>query len=257
MKKNAIWLFALSLVYASAHADQQDAQSILRAADAARNPAVPFSVVLDLTEYHSGKSVDADQLTVYSKRNLSSGAFNSLVQFVLPVRDAGKLILKNSNDLWVYDPNNKASIRISPEERLMGQASNGDVVTANYGDDYTATLEAQEDIQDGEKHTRHCFRLLLKAAGGDVTYDHLRIWIDRENSELVKGLFYSESGGLLKTVYYRKFADNLGVRMPTEFVITDGVDPSLVTVMDFSAYQKKDVPDSWFQRAFLQDFQPR
>ncbi|MGF6726225.1 hypothetical protein P3T43_005613 [Paraburkholderia sp. GAS41] len=255
MKSKALWLFALSLAYSSANADQ-DAQNIVKLADIGRNPTVPFSVVLDLTEYHNGKSVDADQLIVYSKKNPSSEAFDSLVQFVLPVRDAGKLILKNGNDLWVYDPNNKASIRISPQERLLGQASNGDVVTVNLSHDYKATLEAQEDIKDGEKQTRHCYRLLLNAAGGDVTYDHLRIWIDSTNNELVKGLFYAQSGGLLKTVYYRKFADNLGVRIPTEAVIIDGVDPNSVTVMDFSNYQKKEIPDTWFQRAFLQNFQP-
>jgi len=170
------------------------------------------------------------------------------VKFVLPARDAGKLILKNANDLWVYDPNNKASIRISPQERLLGQASNGDVVTANFSADYRATLEAEEDISDGEKKKRHCYRLLLKATAPDVTYDHLQVWIDSTSSELVKGAFFAESGGLLKTVYYRKFANNLGVRMPTEAVIIDGVDPGSVTVMAFSNYQPRNIPDTWFQR---------
>jgi hypothetical protein len=225
---------------------EPDAQAIVKASDQARNPAAPFSVTLDLTEYHGGKQIDANQLVVYSKKTVSGGSYSSLVQFVLPARDAGKLILKNANDLWVYDPNNKASIRISPQERLLGQASNGDVVTANFSADYRATVEAQEDISDGEKKMRHCYRLLLKAAVADVTYDHMQIWIDATSSELVKGAFFAESGGLLKTAYYRKFANNLGVRMPTEAVIIDGVD-----------YQSKHIPDTWFQRSFLQNFQSR
>jgi outer membrane lipoprotein-sorting protein len=236
---------------------EPDAQALVNAADQARNPATPFSVTLDLTQYHGGKQIDSNQLVVYSKKAASGGSYSSLVQFVLPARDAGKLILKNANDLWVYDPNNKASIRISPQERLLGQASNGDVVTANFSADYRATLEAQEDISDGEKKMRHCYRLLLKAAVADVTYDHMQIWIDSTSSELVKGAFFAESGGLLKTVYYRKFANNLGVRMPTEAVIIDGVDPGAVTVMDFSNYQNKNIPDTWFQRSFLQNFQLR
>ena len=56
--------------------------------------------------------------------------------------DTGKLMLKNGNDLWFYDPANQASVRISPDQRLLGQAANGDVVTSPFasGNDFTSPV---------------------------------------------------------------------------------------------------------------------
>ena len=126
-----------------------DAQAILAASDAVRNPGKPFGVTVTLVEYRAAKQTDGNTLTVYSKAETQSGQFRSLIRFVAPARDADKLMLKNGNDLWFFDPSSKASIRISPQQRLLGQASNGDVVTVNLAKDYTASLLAEEDAQDG------------------------------------------------------------------------------------------------------------
>ncbi|MFX8565881.1 outer membrane lipoprotein-sorting protein, partial [Acinetobacter baumannii] len=77
-------------------------------------------------------------LQVYSKEDTGSGKFRSLVRFVEPPRDENKLILQDGLIMWFYDPEAKSSIRLSPQQRLMGQASNGDVVTVNFARDYKA-----------------------------------------------------------------------------------------------------------------------
>ncbi|MDH3320917.1 MAG: outer membrane lipoprotein-sorting protein, partial [Betaproteobacteria bacterium] len=185
-----------------------------------------------------------------------SGQFNSLIRWVSPPRDAGKLMLKNGNELWFYDPANKASVRISPQQRLLGQAANGDVVTINLAKDYRARLAAEEDIQDGERKLRPCYKLALAAAAPDVTYHHVEMWIDRAGNRPVKARFYSESDRLLKTAYYRHFEPQLGAERPTETVIIDGLDPQWVTVMRYSDYGWREVPDAWLQRDYLPRFKP-
>ncbi len=232
------------------------AQDILAASDAIRNPGKPFGLTVTLLEYRNGKQSDSDALTVYSKADTNSGQFRSLIRFVAPARDANKLMLKNGNDLWFYDPSSKASIRISPQQRLLGQAANGDVVTVNLAKDYKADLLAEEDTQDGERQLRHCYKLALVATSVDVTYHHIEMWIDTGNSRPVKARFYSESGHHLKTAYYRHFQTELGVERPTETVIIDGLNPNWVTVMRYSNYAWRDVPDTWLQRDYLPRFKP-
>lgn len=233
-----------------------DAQRILAASDAVRNPGRPFSVTVVLTEFQAGKRVDGSTMVTYS-RTLEEGAqFASLVRFVAPARDAGKLMLKNGNDLWFFDPSTKASVRLSPQQRLMGQASNGDVVTVNLARDYRAALQAEEDVQDGERRNRRAYRLRLAAATPDATYGDIDLWVDAANSHPIKGLFYADSGRLLKTVYYRRFQQQLGAERPTELVIIDGVNPQSVTLMRLSDYAQKRIPVSWFQRDYLPRFQP-
>ncbi len=173
-----------------------------------------------------------------------------------PARDANKLMLKSGNDLWFYDPSNKASIRISPQQRLLGQAANGDVVTVNLAKDYQANLAAEEDMQDGERQTRRCYKLSLAAISADVTYHHIEIWIDTSNNHPIKARYYTESDRLLKTAYFRHYQKQLGQERPTETVIIDGLDPTWVTVLRLSDYAKREVPDSWLQRDYLPRFKP-
>lgn len=233
-----------------------DAQTILAASDAIRNPGKPFSLITTLIEYRQGRQTDSEELQVYSKASAVDGQFRSLIRFVAPARDAGKLMLKDGNELWFFDPSSQATIRISPRERLLGQAANGDVVTVNLARDYRAKLMGEEDVMDGERHMRHAYKLALAAISPDVTYDHIEMWIDVSSMRPIKSKFYAQSGGLLKTAYYRHFQPELGVARPTETVIIDGLDPNWITVMRFSDYAWRDVPDSWLQRAYLPRFAP-
>ena len=250
-------LLTLSLLLGSSPAwAAKSAEEILAASDAIRNPARPFSVTVTLTEFQAGKQVDTSTLTSYSRTQQTGGQFSSLIRFVLPARDAGKLMLKNGNDMWFYDPTNKASVRLSPQQRLLGQASNGDVATVNLAKDYKATLAGEEEVQDGERKTRKAHKLALTAANPDVTYASIEMWVDAENNRPIKARFFAESERLLKTVYYRKFQSQLGAERPTESVIIDGLNPQSVTLMRFSDYAARTIPETWMQRDYLPRFQP-
>lgn len=233
-----------------------DAQSILSASDAIRNPGRPFGLTTTLIEYHNGRQTDMDTLQIYAKAEAGTGQYRNLIRFVAPARDANKLMLKNGNDLWFYDPASQASVRISARQRLLGQAANGDVVTVNFATDYRAHLVDEEDVDDGDRVPRHCYKLALAAATDTVTYDSIEIWIDTGNSRPVKARFYAQSGDLLKTAYYRHYERQLDVERPTETVIIDGLDHQWVTIMRYSNYAWRDVPDSWLQRDYLSRFRP-
>lgn len=232
------------------------AQSVLAASDAIRNPEKSFGLTATLIEYRSGKQTDSNTLAIYSRADAGNGQFRSLMRFVAPARDSGKLMLKNGNDLWFYDPSSKSSIRLSPQQRLLGQAANGDVVTVNLARDYQATLAGEEDVTDGERQNRHCYKLTLAANTPEVTYHSLEMWVEQSSSRPVKARFFTESGRLLKTVYYRRYQKQLGVERPTETVIIDGLDPQWVTVMRYADYAWRDVPEAWLQRDYLPRFQP-
>jgi outer membrane lipoprotein-sorting protein len=232
------------------------ADQILAASDAIRNPGRPFSVTVTLTEFQGGKQVDTSTLVSYSRTEQVGGQFSSLIRFVQPARDSGKLMLKNGNDMWFYDPVSKASVRLSPQQRLLGQASNGDVATVNLARDYKATLASTESVQDGERKTRLAHKLMLTAAEPGVTYASIEMWVDAGSNQPIKARFFAESDRLLKTAYYRKYQRQLGVDRPTETVIIDGLSPQSVTLLRLSDYVDRPIPETWFQRDFLPRFQP-
>jgi outer membrane lipoprotein-sorting protein len=256
MKIGTLLVFTLLTVATGVSYGAPTAQAILAASDAVRNPDKPFGLTVTLVEYRNGKQTDSNTLNVYSKADANSGQFRSLIRFAAPARDMNKLMLKNGNDLWFFDPSSKASIRLSPQQRLLGQAANGDVVTVNLAKDYKAELAGEESVQDGERQTRKCYKLALAGAAPDVTYNRIEMWIDIATNRPVKARFYTESGQLLKTAYYRRYQPQLGLERPTEAIIIDGLDPNWVTVMRYSDYAYRDIPEAWLQRDYLPRFKP-
>jgi len=122
------YLFAslACLLIVSRTAGAQTATDIVAATDKIRNPQEPFRSTITLTEYVSGRERGHDTLAVFSKQDPATGQFRNLVQYVEPARDAGKRVLLDGRSLWFYDPASKTSVRISPQQRLIGQAAIGD-----------------------------------------------------------------------------------------------------------------------------------
>ena len=159
--------------------------------------------------------------------------------------------LFDNHDLWFYDPSSKASVRISPQQRLIGQASIGDVLTVNFVVDYAATLLGDETITDAERQQRQCWHLDLKAVTDTATYNRAEYWVEHGSFHPIKAKFYSDSGRLLKILYYRGYHEQLGAVRPSEAVIIDAVDSSLVTTIQFGDLRFQDIPEAWFQRDYL------
>lgn len=245
---------AIAVVVLPAQA-QVDAQALLTASDAIRNPQQPFRVTVTLTEFEKGQQVDSTTLTSYARVLESTGQFATLVRFDQPARDAGKLMLKNGKDLWFFDPGTKSSVRISPQQRLMGEASNGDVITVSFARDYKAALAGEETVNDGERKPRRSYKLQLTANSDDAAYASAELWVDAENRRPIKARFLADSGKLLKTAFYRRFQAQLGAERPTETVIIDGLDPQQVTIVRLSDFVARNIPTTWFQRDFLPRFQ--
>ena len=252
----AIWIVVITAQSVPAAVAAPSAQDILVASDAVRNPGQPFRVTITITEFEKGQQVDSSTLTSYARIIDAGGQFGSLVRFVQPARDTGKLMLKSGNDLWFFDPGTKASVRISPQQRLLGQASNGDVITVNFARDYKAIIAGEETVQDGERRQRRSIKLALTTRSEDAAYSSIELWVDAESNAPLKAKLFADSGRLLKTAYYRRYQAQMGAERPTETVIIDGLSPQSVTIVRFSDYSPRNMPVSWFQRDFLPRFQP-
>jgi len=251
-KPHAIGLAIAFLLAASAGAVRADtAQEIVAQSDRVRNPEQPFRASITLTEYVKGQEQNQDVLAVYSKMDPASHQYRNLVQYLGPPRDAGKRVLLGGGALWFYDPTSKTSVRISPQQRLVGQAAIGDVLTVNLAVDYKAALLGTESIEDAQHQQRQCWHLDLQAADDQATYARTEYWVEQGTYYPVKAKFYSDSGRILKIAYYRQLGQRLGRVRPNEVVIIDAVDTSLATIAAFRDSEFRDVPDVWFQRDYL------
>jgi len=230
------------------------AQTVIARSDAVRNPGKPFQMNIRLTEYVDGSERNQIILGVYSKVDEASGQFRNLVRYMEPPRDAGKTVLMNGTTMWFYDPASKTSVRISPQQRLLGQASEGDVVTVNLAKDYSAKLVGDangETLDDADHKPKKCWHVDLSPINDSAIYGRAEYWVEKGTYRPVKGKFYSDSGRLLKITYYHKYVEQLGAQRPSEIIIIDAVNSKLVTTMNTYGHKAREIPNSWYQRDFL------
>ena len=216
------FLFALLIAFPM-FAD--DATAILARVDATRNPLDSFSIDVQLTT-NTGES---SKFRVYGK-----GSDRSVVEFIAPATEKGKFLLMLRDAMWIYMPNTSRPIRISPLQRLMGQASNGDVARTSFTVDYNPTNVATED---------DAFVIDLVAKDPSIAYNKVRLWVDKKTSEPVRADFYVISGKLIKRAHYSE----RGMRVEIEDLLRAGNR----TTMSYANLTKRENPDKMFTKDSL------
>ena len=103
--------------------------------------------------------------------------------------------------MWVYLPDTSRPVRITPLERLSGDASNGDVARTNYSADYTPTIYATEKLGQTECHV-----LELTAKRKGATYQRILYWLRAEDARPVRAEFYLTSGKHIKSATFDDYA---------------------------------------------------
>ena len=216
-------------------------EEIIKEADKARGPGDSFSFELKVT---SQKPDRKDQ--IFKFEVLVKGIDKSLVKFTYPKRDKGKVMLMVGNNLWIYIPTSRNPIRISQQQRLIGQVSNGDVARTNFAGDYIPRLLREEELEG-----KLSYVLELKAKTKEVTYHRIIYWVQKDTLNPLKSEFYTISGKLLKTAYYQGYKKILGRERVTRLVIVDNLRKGQSSIMEYSNMEIKDFPDRIFQKSYL------
>ena len=234
-------LTVLVMVFSASFVGAIDAQYIIKEADKARAPGDSFSFELEVI---SKKPDRKDEISKF--KILVKGRDKSLVKFTYPKRDKGKVMLMVGNNLWIYIPTSRNPIRISQQQRLIGQVSNGDVVRTNFSQDYFASL-----LEEIELEGKNCYLLELIAKSNEVAYHRIIYWVEKGSFNPVKSEFYTISGKLLKSAYYQGYKDILGRERITQMVIADNLREGQTSIMEYSNMKIEEFPDHIFQKSYL------
>ena len=118
-----------------------DAQALLERSDSVRNGGDSFA----RAGQHPQLSKTARPTRSTPTRSSRRDSTRRYVEFLSP-REKGRHLLMLGDDMWVFLPDTSRPIRITPLERLSGQASNGDVARTHYALDYDATYLRGETV---------------------------------------------------------------------------------------------------------------
>lgn len=121
----------------------------------------------------------------------------ALARTTEPVRYQGEKILIASRAMWYAKPGLRRPVSISPQQRLVGEAANGDIAATQYARDYTPSYSGSEVI-DGQD----CHVLTLQAETPAATYESITYYLDKSSLMGVKADFRTASGVVFKTATF-------------------------------------------------------
>ena len=242
MKKTTIALAVAALTLGtSLFAAAPTAEQILTGIDKTRNGWSSYVVDIKISNFKQGKSVDGNAYQVFIK-----GADRTLVKFMSPI-DRGKSLLMLEQGMWLFLPTAGRPIRVTPLQRLSGNASNGDVAQTSLTANYTPKLAGEESIEG-----KPTWILELDSKKKSSTYQHVRLWIGKDDMLPVRAEFRLTSGKPSKRVDYVEYQKVAGGQtLLKRQVMYDLLRNDQKTVMEYGNYTQRDLPDSLFNQNSL------
>ncbi len=224
-----ILAFLLSLGMGQSLWAAESPDEILKKADEIRAPSNSYRMEVTV-ESSADKSLFRFELNI-------GGKDASLIRTLEPAREVGKNFLMLEEDMWAYIPNIKRSLRVALNQKLTGQASNGDISRMRWYGDYNAILES-EDAQS--------WQLLLSAKKQGLTYDKIRVWVNKSNYRPEKGEYLSTEAKPLKFVQFTEYKEISGALRPTRILIENAHKKDDFSVLEIKTMKQTQFPASFF-----------
>ena len=200
----------ISLPVLSTQADELTPKEILERTDRARGNLEGIEWQIRMVSVEK-KRTQKRTLTVKARD------YNSLAEFSAPAKVKGQKILMIDRNMWYVKPGLRKPVPISPRQKLMGQAANGDIASTNYAGDYAIEKMETAVVDDEPCHLFH-----LVAASKKVTYDRIQYWVSQKRLVGVRADYFTVSGKKFKSARFEYNNDIRGGRNRQPFCFQDG-----------------------------------
>jgi outer membrane lipoprotein-sorting protein len=231
-------LLGLMLCLAALPAVAIDGTQILQKVDRNLEPET-YESYRQLTDIQPDGSKKVSVLYTMKK-----GRDKVVALFLAPASDKGRVTLRLADNMWLYMPDVGRPIRITSLQSVTGSVfNNADILRIDYTAEYN--VEAAEEQKDA-------YLLSLRAKTGEVAYDKLKMWVDKQALLPTTIECYAASGLLLKTLRFRNIKDfGGGIRRPATLETDSPLYKDYKSVMQWSGLKKRDFADEIFTLNYL------
>jgi len=237
---NTLFFFSLS----TANDEPPAAEEILFRADQVRNPQLDYTTWVKVTSFKANSEPMVATYDVMVK-----GRDKTVVKTLSPPVDKGRILLMLGRDLWAFLPEVSKPLRISLQERLIGEVANGDIARTNFSGDYVSELIRSEQIEG-----KYYYVLNLAAKTEGVTYSKVTLWVQKDNFYPLKAEFFAVSGRLLKVCSYENYRELAGRLRPSRLVMNDPIVKDKRSIIEYDNMAVKELPDKYFTKDYMKKF---
>jgi hypothetical protein len=239
MFKRIALLALASISLAATAADDGKVKSLLKEADAYRLALESGRVETEVRSFKAGVLDKTRTYAVYLKPGR-----RSLVLFRTP-SERGQKMLMLGDDYWLMMPSSQRPLRITAMQKLLGEASTGDVATMTWGEDYDGSLSGEENV-DGVP----CLKLDLIGQRKGVSYPRIVLYLAKKGHHPVQAELYVASDKLAKLAKFQ--LDNVdGRRQVTVMTLIDHLQKDRPTEVHYLSRTDRTLADDYFNPAFL------
>jgi hypothetical protein len=146
--------------------------------------------------------------------------------------------------MWLMVPGASRALPITPNQRLLGGASIGDVARVEFAKDYTGVARPGTETIGGKP----CRVVDLTAKSDKAPYSHVVLWFDAAARLPCRLLFSLPSGKPAKDVMFVKFRRSGGQAFVAEMEVRDLLSnkPNTVTRLEYFDYKSAKIDDKFF-----------
>jgi len=219
---------AFALLAAPAGAPR-DLQSLLAAVDATRNAFDEAIISARATQLVDGKESGSADFDVYVK-----GRDKGLIVF-RGGKNSGRKVLTNGDRMWLLVPGSRNPVPITPNQRLLGGASFGDVARLSFSEDYVGKETGETEAVAG----RSCRVLELTAKSPKSLYPRVLLSVDEREKVPCRVRFFLASGKEARDVTFTKFRRQAGKTVVAEMEVREllGSASKAVTRLEYRDYR--------------------
>lgn len=233
-------LIIIVIAFISVRCFAETGNEMLHKLDGMRSLDFDTSFIVEIQDV-TGTKTQTTKYKVYDKSSKMSR-----VETIFPERQSGRKLLMKDDDLWLFTPDIKRPTRVSMQQRLTGEVSNGDIARTNFAGDYEAEVQGKEKVLDQDT-----YHLRLKKKRADVTYSAIDFWISQKDFAPVKADFKTDSGKTLKTALYSGPKVFFGHKLYTKIEITSALNKAQKSILNFTNYKKEKFDESFFNKESL------
>lgn len=240
-----VWFCCMGVAYADT--------TLLKKVDEYRTFGKNFSFDMRIMAYKNDQLTD--QYKVKGYVTVEQYAKTLLYFLDPPVVKDRKMFIEDST-IWMAFPRTQNTIRLSPIQTILGEASAGDVANLSFSATYETKL-VSKDTKDGITYLKMVLEPLPDKR--QSAYGRVLLWVNPQTHQPVLAQFYTTPAGqqkLVKTVGYVETKPTAFGVIISKMVITNDITPDKrKTILEYLNFKRHSLPVAYFQKDYLQRFQ--
>ncbi|OLQ74294.1 outer membrane lipoprotein-sorting protein [Photobacterium proteolyticum] len=242
--KQAVGFLISILAFNVSAQPEKSVEEILLRADQYRLDSAAAKVVSEVQLYENDELETTRHYTVYTRPERES-----LVVFKSKV-EAGQKMLMLGDNYWLLMPKSRRPIRITPMQKLLGEASVGDISTLTWSADYQGKWVQSLELKLPMSESVMVNQLELTAKTSGASYQRIELWLEKGSDFPIRATMYLRSGKLAKEAWFTKGERNARTSV-VAMTLHDRIQPSKKTVINYQEISPVALEAKYYNPAYL------